>query len=180
MNPKVEEDGRYEVVRVLEPGQERRLSENTRWLVLRRDRCKCVFCGKDGRLQVDHIVPWSAGGTDHIDNLRTLCEDCNQDRSNFWVPADDTRRLPNGRECVYCSPYLLGEADVISVYCIPCNKRAPGIPDDPDWHPDVDKVDDVTPEPLDPAGVERARIALLVMRQRLAAPPAPMTDEEEL
>lgn len=176
MTPKVKEDGRYEVLRTAKEG-ERRLSETTRSLVLRRDRCQCVFCGKSGRLEVDHIIPWSAGGTDDMDNLRTLCQDCNQDRSNFWVPADDSRRLPNGLQCVYCAPYLMGERDVISVYCIHCNKKAPGIPRDPSWHPDVDKTTAVEPVPINPVSAERARIARLVARQRAAAPPAPMPDE---
>lgn len=177
MNPKVLEDGRYEVLRTAKDG-ERRLSETTRHFVLRRDRCCCVFCGSEGRLEIDHIIPWSAGGSDDMDNLRTLCHDCNQARSNYLVPADEFRRLPNGDECVYCNRQLVGEPYVVSIYCIHCNKKAPGVPSDPEWHPDLDKKPaHVEPTPIDPVALERARIALLVARQRASAPPAPMPDE---
>lgn len=30
------------------------------------------------RLEVDHVVPISKGGTNDLDNLQTLCEPCNQ------------------------------------------------------------------------------------------------------
>jgi len=43
-------------------------------------------CGRgpqDGiRLEVDHITPVAAGGTDDLDNLRTLCRECNEGKSD--------------------------------------------------------------------------------------------------
>lgn len=33
--------------------------------------------GKEVLMTQDHIVPRSMGGTDHISNLRTMCEECN-------------------------------------------------------------------------------------------------------
>lgn len=33
---------------------------------------------------VDHIVPQSHGGTDHLHNLRPSCLDCNNSRGNGW------------------------------------------------------------------------------------------------
>lgn len=38
---------------------------------------KCVICRKEGPLEVDHIIPKSKGGTDHILNLQLLCRRCN-------------------------------------------------------------------------------------------------------
>ncbi len=41
----------------------------------------CMGCGehfRDRNLEVDHIVPRSKGGTDHIDNLQLLCGQCNR------------------------------------------------------------------------------------------------------
>jgi 5-methylcytosine-specific restriction endonuclease McrA len=38
---------------------------------------KCAICGKEGPLEVDHIIPKDKGGSDHILNLQYLCRKCN-------------------------------------------------------------------------------------------------------
>ena len=54
-----------------------------RFLVMKRDNFKCRICGKSPatnlniELHIDHIVPWSKGGETTLDNLQTLCSDCN-------------------------------------------------------------------------------------------------------
>jgi hypothetical protein len=59
-----------------------------RFRVLLRDRFTCCGCGKSPatspstELHVDHIVPWSKGGETVIDNLRTLCSQCNLGKGN--------------------------------------------------------------------------------------------------
>lgn len=61
----------------------RSLSLSMRYAVLSRDKFRCVGCGaspaKDGQveLHVDHIHPWSRGGQNTEENLRTLCSKCN-------------------------------------------------------------------------------------------------------
>lgn len=56
--------------------------------VLARDKFKCVYCGKSPAmnagtlLHIDHIVPFSLGGTNTLDNLQTLCEECNLGKSD--------------------------------------------------------------------------------------------------
>lgn len=47
---------------------------------LDRDGWRCRDCGRAGALQVHHIVPIEAGGTDDLDNLRSLCKDCHHKR----------------------------------------------------------------------------------------------------
>lgn len=54
-----------------------------RYKVLKRDRFRCVLDGRSPAtdpsvsLHVDHIIPWSGGGETSMENLRTLCMDCN-------------------------------------------------------------------------------------------------------
>lgn len=62
--------------------QERaKMNARLRYLILKRDGYKCQICGRtqeDGvKLHVDHIIPVSKGGETKMENLRTLCEDCN-------------------------------------------------------------------------------------------------------
>ncbi len=55
-----------------------------RFLVLKRDRFRCVACGRSPAteaglvLEVDHILAWSKGGITIAENLQTLCFDCNR------------------------------------------------------------------------------------------------------
>jgi 5-methylcytosine-specific restriction endonuclease McrA len=51
--------------------------------VLQRDLNKCVICGDDSNLQFDHILPVSKGGNNEPQNLRILCQQCNQSRGNL-------------------------------------------------------------------------------------------------
>lgn len=59
-----------------------------RYDVLKRDSFKCVICGQspatnyNTTLHIDHIVPFSKGGKTNIENLRTLCKDCNLGKSD--------------------------------------------------------------------------------------------------
>ena len=74
---------RYPVVRT---GPRPPIPNIVRFSVYRRDGFRCRLCG-EGRekgLELDHMLPWSAGGSDASDNLRTLCGDCNQERSNWF------------------------------------------------------------------------------------------------
>ena len=64
------------------------VGESLRYEILTRDRV-CQLCGatrEQERLEVDHIVPRSKGGTNDPDNLQVLCAPCNRGKSN----RDDT------------------------------------------------------------------------------------------
>jgi hypothetical protein len=78
-----------------------------RWAVFQRDGGTCLSCGirlTIREAEIDHIVPWSAGGSDRSDNLRILCQPCNTDRSNFHGPLDvhAARRAPVCAWCIGC------------------------------------------------------------------------------
>jgi 5-methylcytosine-specific restriction endonuclease McrA len=54
----------------------RHFSPRRKQLIRERDGFKCVLCGSDDRLQVDHIIPVRLGGTNDVGNGRTLCHAC--------------------------------------------------------------------------------------------------------
>lgn len=57
------------------------LSKKIRFEVFKRDSFTCQYCGESAPnviLEVDHIQPVSAGGTNDILNLITSCFDCNR------------------------------------------------------------------------------------------------------
>lgn len=45
--------------------------------VYERDGNHCVQCGRRDRLSLDHVWPFSRGGSDDPSNLQTLCLPCN-------------------------------------------------------------------------------------------------------
>jgi len=53
------------------------MTEDERNEIFERDNWKCVFCGDTQNLQLDHIIPFSKGGTTDKSNLQTLCKKCN-------------------------------------------------------------------------------------------------------
>lgn len=58
----------------------RRISSQKRQRVFARDGYRCVICGcgEVDWLCIDHIHPVAEGGTRAMDNLQTLCVDCNE------------------------------------------------------------------------------------------------------
>jgi hypothetical protein len=66
----------------------RNVSLALRLKVLSRDNFRCVFCGKSPatdigtKLHIDHIKPFSKGGKSRLENLQTLCEECNLGKSD--------------------------------------------------------------------------------------------------
>jgi len=54
------------------------IPESVRVEVWRRDAAKCVRCGSRERLEFDHIIPVSLGGSSTARNVQLLCESCNR------------------------------------------------------------------------------------------------------
>lgn len=60
------------------------LSVRKRFFVFKRDRYRCRICGQSGvMLEVDHKLPVALGGSDALDNLQTLCFDCNRGKRHI-------------------------------------------------------------------------------------------------
>ena len=72
--------------KVKKPNKRRLISGTTRQNVLMRDNYTCQICGatvKDGaKLEIDHIIPHSKGGTNDENNLQVLCQQCNREKHN--------------------------------------------------------------------------------------------------
>jgi 5-methylcytosine-specific restriction endonuclease McrA len=80
----------------------RKVSPKLRREVFMRDGYKCRECGSSpdknhAFLEVDHIIPFSRGGSCSIDNLQTLCSECNAGKSDGMPhpAALASLRLPN-------------------------------------------------------------------------------------
>lgn len=62
-----------------------------RFKVMVRDHFKCCKCGKSPAtdpsvvLHIDHIYPYSKGGETIMENLQTLCSDCNLGKSDLVI-----------------------------------------------------------------------------------------------
>ena len=57
-----------------------KVSNKLRFAIYERDGFRCQICGKvfhQNVLEIDHIKPIAKGGKTTIDNLQTLCHDCN-------------------------------------------------------------------------------------------------------
>lgn len=56
---------------------------NKKYYIFARDNYTCQCCGKrDVRFQIHHIVFRNLGGTDSVDNLITLCENCHSPKNH--------------------------------------------------------------------------------------------------
>lgn len=61
------------------PGERRQsIPEQVRHEVWRRDEGQCVDCGSRERLEFDHIIPVSRGGSNTARNIELRCEACNR------------------------------------------------------------------------------------------------------
>lgn len=80
---KTELETRGAQVRIIErgpasPQARRSIPQKVREDVWRRDDAKCVDCGSRERLEYDHIVPLSRGGSNTARNIELRCETCNR------------------------------------------------------------------------------------------------------
>lgn len=67
-----------------------RIQNNGAFLVLEKEilrlyRSKCVACGSNENITMDHIIPIARGGTHGIGNLQPLCLSCNLSKSTKFM-----------------------------------------------------------------------------------------------
>lgn len=63
-----------------EPNTRKRIPENVRHEVWRRDEGKCVKCSSRRNLEFDHIIPVAEGGSNTARNIELLCEEHNRSK----------------------------------------------------------------------------------------------------
>ncbi len=64
-----------------QPARERpRMSKRRKQRIFERDGFACKKCGATEELEIDHVHPWSKGGSEKDENLQTLCWDCNNEK----------------------------------------------------------------------------------------------------
>ena len=66
----------------LSSAQRDRITERTRIFVWRRDGGKCSRCDSRDRIEFDHIIPVSKGGSSTARNIELLCESCNRTKGD--------------------------------------------------------------------------------------------------
>ena len=64
----------------------RRISDETRAMVIVRDGGRCRRCRRATDLEIDHVVPFSKGGSSEENNLQTLCRRCNRRKWKKMLP----------------------------------------------------------------------------------------------
>jgi 5-methylcytosine-specific restriction endonuclease McrA len=81
-----------------------------RFEIYKKDNFSCVYCKRkfkipidwdykkaihDGEmfLEIDHIIPLSKNGSDKIENKQSLCQKCNNKKSNNYGKADKEKSV---------------------------------------------------------------------------------------
>jgi hypothetical protein len=74
---------RFELTQEVERQPRREsIPEEVRIAVWRRDGGKCARCGSREKLEYDHIIPVSKGGSSTVRNVELLCETCNRKKKD--------------------------------------------------------------------------------------------------
>ena len=84
------------------------ISGTVRYEVLKRAQFHCELCGisaDEKALEVDHILPRNAGGSDELHNYQALCYSCNamkrdRDDTDFRAVKASYTERPDG--CLFC------------------------------------------------------------------------------
>lgn len=93
--------------------------------LLKETQGRCAHCGvildRYTNLSVDHVIPLNKGGTNDIQNLTVLCEDCNSTKSDMilppvvWYPYLSTAKKKSLSELLY---KYMTETDYLADDCL--------------------------------------------------------------
>jgi len=79
---------------VLTPHRRESIPESVRIAVWRRDQGHCSRCASRDRLEYDHIIPISQGGSNTVRNIELLCEACNRAKGDKIKPNEPMHLTP--------------------------------------------------------------------------------------
>jgi 5-methylcytosine-specific restriction endonuclease McrA len=65
------------------------IPQDVKIAVAARDGGKCLQCGSAQDLHFDHVIPWSRGGANTVNNIQLLCGPCNRRKGADDIPAGD-------------------------------------------------------------------------------------------
>lgn len=137
------------------------VSGEQRERIMQRDNRRCVRCGSDSRLTIDHIHPRSKGGSGEDVNLQVLCHSCNSSKNNREAAENsrqsstvvDSTSIQSRPDVDSSSPSVFGYLDPV----VGSGYLDPAIPDAPtaraserEAAPPVDAVGEITPAPKMP------------------------------
>ena len=69
----------------LDEVRSRRIPDEVKVAVWRRDGGRCARCGAQDYLEFDHIIPYSKGGANTAKNIQLLCRRCNQAKGDELI-----------------------------------------------------------------------------------------------
>ncbi len=65
----------------------RSIPQDVKIAVSARDGGRCRQCGSTQELHFDHVIPWSKGGANTVQNIQLLCGPCNRRKGADDIPA---------------------------------------------------------------------------------------------
>lgn len=109
---------------VIRTGEREPMPSELRYAIASRDGFHCAWCWSNKELQIDHIIPWSAGGSNDTTNLRLLCGPCNRKRSNYESDSGTAHPKPITLACLRCTGED-GDSTVREAFCLKCMRFTP-------------------------------------------------------
>lgn len=103
------------------------------WLLERESPDACIYCGAQGDLTTEHMLPRSRGGEDTVDNVVRVCKSCNSSKGAKglyeWKGLDaknSHHRVAEGRylKYLYTLHERAGTLDCTLAQLCPCCLQA--------------------------------------------------------
>jgi HNH endonuclease len=93
-----------------------RISLRLRRKVLAAGRYRCLYCGSQSRLDIDHIIPWAWGGLTRFWNLAVLCDEHNLVKRDWWADRHGRVHGHSSRPDIAAEIYAREKSQRISLF----------------------------------------------------------------